>query len=84
MSSQQWNAKQYQQDANFVSDFGRSVSDLLNSQANEAILDLGCGTGELAEQIAQSGAQVYGVDASASQYGGNHAATGSSSRSHEW
>ncbi|SJL84223.1 class I SAM-dependent methyltransferase [Vibrio palustris] len=66
MSSQQWNAKQYQQDANFVSDFGRSVSDLLNPQANEAILDLGCGTGELAEQIAQSGAQVYGVDASAS------------------
>lgn len=66
MSTQQWNANQYQKDAQFVSEFGRSVIDLLAPKANETILDLGCGTGELAEQIMQAGTNVYGVDASPS------------------
>ena len=38
---------------------------LLDPQGGECILDLGCGTGHLTAQIAESGARVTGVDRSA-------------------
>ncbi len=42
---------------------GESLVDLLDPQDGEKILDLGCGTGELTENIAQtSGACVRGID----------------------
>ena len=34
----------------------------LNPQVTEKILDLGCGTGQLAGQISASGAEVIGID----------------------
>ena len=37
----------------------------LNPQPNEQILDLGCGTGELTQQISASGACAIGIDSSA-------------------
>ena len=37
--------------------------DLLDPQHNERILDLGCGTGELAQAISEKGATVVGLDA---------------------
>jgi trans-aconitate methyltransferase len=37
--------------------------DLLDPQHNERILDLGCGTGELAQAITEKGATVIGLDA---------------------
>jgi len=59
-----WNAHLYDQKHDFVSKFGGSLVDLLAPQKNEDILDVGCGTGDLAHQIAALGANVLGVDSS--------------------
>ena len=64
MPAQEWNSSRYAQNARFVSDLGKAVFDLLNPQAGERILDLGCGDGALTEKIAVAGAHVVGVDAS--------------------
>ena len=65
-SQNPWNADLYQQKHAFVFHYGTDVLRLLEPQSGEQILDLGCGTGELTAQIAQRGAEVIGVDASAS------------------
>ncbi|MFT9815976.1 class I SAM-dependent methyltransferase [Lysinibacillus sp. NPDC056185] len=59
-----WNANLYDQKHDFVSKFGGSLVDLLAPQKNEEILDMGCGTGDLAHEIAALGANVQGIDAS--------------------
>lgn len=59
-----WNANLYDQKHDFVSKFGGSLVDLLAPQKNERILDVGCGTGDLAYEIAALGANVQGIDAS--------------------
>jgi SAM-dependent methyltransferase len=63
-SSQVWTARSYAENARFVSDFGQEIVEILAPQAGERILDLGCGDGALTRHIAQSGAQVLGVDMS--------------------
>jgi len=60
----QWDADLYQQKHAFVHQYGSNLIDWLDPQPHEKILDLGCGTGELTHQIAQSGAEVVGVDQS--------------------
>ncbi|HVI45973.1 MAG TPA: methyltransferase domain-containing protein [Chitinophaga sp.] len=60
-----WNAVLYKEKHSFVFEYGNSLIDWLKPQTGEVILDLGCGTGELTAQLAESGAQVTGVDASA-------------------
>lgn len=60
-----WNADLYQSRHGFIAAYGQSVVALLAPQPGEAILDVGCGTGELALEISQAGATVVGVDASA-------------------
>lgn len=62
---QEWKAHQYAENAGFVSALGGNVMKLLAPQPGERILDLGCGDGVLAERLAQLGADVLGVDASA-------------------
>ena len=57
-----WDARAYDQSFRFVSDHGASLVELLDPQPGERILDLGCGTGRLAATIAESGAEVLGVD----------------------
>jgi len=59
-----WDSKLYDQQHHFVSDFGADVLQWLAPKQGEHILDVGCGTGALAAQIAESGANVYGIDAS--------------------
>ncbi|MEI6946450.1 methyltransferase domain-containing protein [Paraflavisolibacter sp. H34] len=59
-----WNTELYDNKHDFVSKYGEGVIDLLNPQAGERILDLGCGTGDLADVIRQRGATVLGMDSS--------------------
>jgi trans-aconitate methyltransferase len=59
-----WNAGHYDSNIGYVSRLGKGVVDLLAPQRNEYILDLGCGTGDLANVIAQSGAHCIGIDGS--------------------
>jgi len=60
----EWNAKLYDAKHDFVWKYGSDVVSLLDPQAGESILDLGCGTGHLTAQIAEFGARVTGVDRS--------------------
>lgn len=62
----QWNAALYDDKHKFVSNFGESLVTLLQPKLGEKILDVGCGTGDLANEIARFGAIVTGIDASPS------------------
>jgi len=59
-----WNAELYDQKHAFVFQFGENLVELLDVKADERILDLGCGTGYLTDQIQKLGANVVGIDAS--------------------
>jgi len=59
-----WNADLYDDKHGFVSKYGEDLVDVLAPQKGERILDLGCGTGYLADLIAKSGATVIGIDSS--------------------
>jgi trans-aconitate methyltransferase len=59
-----WNAELYDNKHAFVSQYGESVLELLDVKPGERILDLGCGTGDLAKQIQEHDAEVTGIDAS--------------------
>ena len=59
-----WDARLYDTGHSFVSKYGEEVVSLLNPRPGENILDVGCGTGDLANLIAQSGAYIEGIDAS--------------------
>lgn len=64
-----WNASLYDQKHDFVSKFGANLVDVLAPQKQEQILDVGCGTGDLANEIARSGAIIKGIDASKEMIG---------------
>jgi trans-aconitate methyltransferase len=64
MATQTWNTALYDGKHAFVAKFGEDVLALLTPQAGETILDVGCGTGGLAAQIAACGATVLGLDPS--------------------
>ncbi|MDN3654787.1 methyltransferase domain-containing protein [Ferruginibacter paludis] len=57
-----WNPHLYDDKHSFVFKYGEGLVDLLNPQAGERILDLGCGTGYLTSVIAAAGATVTGID----------------------
>jgi trans-aconitate methyltransferase len=59
-----WDAALYDQKNAFVWKHGTGVIELLAPQAGERILDLGCGTGHLTNQIALGGTVVIGIDKS--------------------
>jgi trans-aconitate 2-methyltransferase len=61
-----WNAALYDQRFSCIAGYGRDLLPLLAPRAGERILDLGCGTGRLTDEIASSGAEVVGVDSSPS------------------
>jgi trans-aconitate methyltransferase len=47
-----------------VAELGGAALDLLDPQAGERILDIGCGEGTLTRKIAERGATVLGIDSS--------------------
>lgn len=61
MATNVWNAGGYDKNARFVSDLGAPVLELLGAQAEERILDLGCGDGALTVKIPGI---VMGIDQS--------------------
>lgn len=63
-SEKQWNASAYDDQHSFVWRYGEELIKLLAPRAGERILDLGCGTGHLTNQIAAVGAEVIGIDKS--------------------
>ncbi|MEU5880408.1 methyltransferase domain-containing protein [Spirillospora sp. NPDC047279] len=48
----------------YVSAHGAPLVDLLDPQPGERVIDLGCGTGTFAAEIAERGAEVLGIDGS--------------------
>jgi trans-aconitate 2-methyltransferase len=66
MSQDFWNSVLYEGNHAFVWQYGEALLELLAPKAGEQILDFGCGTGQLTEKIAQSGAFVQGIDSSLS------------------
>ncbi|MFN8167830.1 MAG: methyltransferase domain-containing protein [Candidatus Nanopelagicales bacterium] len=65
MSTHTWDAAGYDASFSFVTSYGAVLLDLLAAQPGERVLDLGCGTGHQAAEVAAAGAQVVGVDADA-------------------
>ncbi|AWP29136.1 MULTISPECIES: trans-aconitate 2-methyltransferase [Paenibacillus] len=62
MSEQIWKPRDYDRQLSFVSAYGKGLAELLAPRAGERILDLGCGTGDLAYEISTAGAYVTGMD----------------------
>jgi trans-aconitate methyltransferase len=60
-----WDAASYQARHSYVFKFGEGLVEMLDPKSGERIIDLGCGGGQLTARIAESGAQVIGIDASA-------------------
>jgi trans-aconitate methyltransferase len=60
-----WDTSLYEDKHAFVWQYGEDLLQLLNPKSGELILDLGCGTGQLTEKIAQTGAEVMGIDSAA-------------------
>lgn len=63
-TQQQWNPDLYQSSHSWAWEYGRDLLQFLAPKASERVLDVGCGTGQLTAEIATSGAQVVGIDAS--------------------
>jgi trans-aconitate methyltransferase len=59
-----WDPSLYQSQHAFVWQLGKGPLELLAPKSGERVLDLGCGTGQLTAEIADSGAEVLGIDQS--------------------
>ncbi|TDG00523.1 class I SAM-dependent methyltransferase [Paenibacillus piri] len=60
--NQQWNAGLYDSKIGYVSRLGKGVVELLAPQPGERILDLGCGTGDLTNELVRLGVRCTGMD----------------------
>lgn len=59
-----WDADLYSARHNFVFKYGEDLIGWLAPKAGERILDVGCGTGELTNELSIYGAAIIGIDAS--------------------
>ncbi|MBD5627523.1 MAG: methyltransferase domain-containing protein [Desulfovibrio sp.] len=60
----EWNANLYENSHGFVAEYGKGLLDFVTPDPQQAILDLGCGTGTLACELALRAGRVIGIDAS--------------------
>ncbi|MDX8047509.1 methyltransferase domain-containing protein [Gracilibacillus sp. S3-1-1] len=60
-----WSSALYDERHKFVSALGMGMMELLSPKEGEKIIDVGCGTGDLAKEIKDTGANVIGIDRSA-------------------
>ena len=65
MPEVKWNASLYDNKHDFVAKYGEDVLEWLQPGKNERILDVGCGTGTLTDNLRKNGVIVTGIDASA-------------------
>lgn len=59
-----WDANLYDGKHSFVSKYGNRLVELLAPKQGEKVLDLGCGTGDLANALYERGVEVVGIDIS--------------------
>ena len=64
-----WDTELYEAQHGFVWKYGEELIQLLDPKPGERILDLGCGTGQLTQKIAERGVDVVGLDASPEMIG---------------
>jgi trans-aconitate methyltransferase len=67
MTEQQWHPQTYSKHAEFVSELGAPLIDLLSIKPGGRVLDLGCGDGRLTQKLVDAGYRVTAVDSSAQQ-----------------
>jgi SAM-dependent methyltransferase len=60
--SEEWDAAAYDASFGFVTEYGAPLLTLLNARPGERILDVGCGTGHQAAELAAGGCTVVGMD----------------------
>lgn len=63
-AASRWSSADYAANAGFVPALGEAALQLLDPQAGEFIIDIGCGDGTLTRKIAEAGARVIGLDSS--------------------
>lgn len=59
-----WNSSLYDSKHNFVAEYGKGLLEFIPKNAEQTILDLGCGTGTLTAQLSGLCNKVIGVDGS--------------------
>ena len=59
-----WDAQLYERKHEYVTEYGRNLLEFIPNNPEQAILDLGCGTGVLTAQLEGRGSRVIGVDSS--------------------
>jgi len=59
-----WNVELYNEKHGFVYQYGSDLVQLLDPKSGERILDLGCGSGQLSNEISSFTDQVIGIDSS--------------------
>lgn len=64
-----WDADLYQNKHSFVAEYGKALLAYIPEDNRQFILDLGCGTGELTEQLLKKSVHVTGVDSSEDMIG---------------
>ena len=61
----EWNVQKYHETCGRVTEHGLKLINALKNIPNDKVMDLGCGTGVLTNEIARFAGKVIGVDASA-------------------
>lgn len=65
----QWDSALYDTQHDFVAEYGKGLLECIAPDASQSILDLGCGTGTLTDQLAARAGSVVGIDASPEMIG---------------